>query len=357
MKNIISLIFIMKKIVLFTLIFLVACSTPQLTITPELTIALQPTLTPTPTFLYLTPTLTSIHTISPRPTLNQTQITKQELIKSTQSVFQTEVAKFPRSCPNHEPYFSDRNESFSPDGLWLWEICASSKYHDLVLTFSNKRTHVLWRMLYHDYISPTAEFADGVIHLTHWSNNSQYAYFYTTLGGDGGYCFYQGYDRGAGVFRLDLQTGQTKEILPLQDNTWYGFSFSPTDRRLVYGIWALNLIILDIKTGKSINVVHKTNFSEGGGYVWSADGLEIVYSTVKSHPDNIDKEYTLRLIDAKTGVERILLESKSNCYLVEKWENNNILLIEYTDKNYNRAMMKYDLNLNIIIDTSATPNP
>lgn len=337
----------MKKtlLVIFSL-FLASCSAPQATITPKGTATFLPT-------LILTPTQASSLT----PTPNQTRIAVEQLVTSTQSVFQTEVAKFPRLCPKDIPYFSDRRKNFSPDDLWLSELCFSSQ-EGVVLTFSNKKTQVLWKMFYHDYI-PDIDYADGGMSVLHWSNDSRYAYFYSWLGGDGGECFYEGYDTGAGVFRLDLQTGKTIEMLPTNETFyWYGFSFSPTDRRFVYGIQAQNLMVIDIKTGKSIKVAHKKDFSQGGGYVWSPDGLQFIYSTVKYLPDNVDRDgYTLRLVNAKTGVEQILLESKTNCYLAKKWETNNILKIEYYDENYNRAIMEYDINSNTIISASASPSP
>lgn len=345
----------MKKTLLFIIpILLVACSVPKATITPKVTVPFLPTLLLTPTFPH-TPTPTQSPSLY--PTSNQTQVAFEQIFISTQSVFQTEVAKFPRLCPKDIPYFSDRREEFSPDGSWLSELCLSSQ-EGLVLTFSNKKTQVVWKMLYHDYI-PDVEGADGGMSVIHWSNDSRYAYFYSSLGGDGGECFYEGYDTGAGVFRLDLQTGKTKEILSTNNTFfWYGFSFSPTDRRFVYGIHARDLVILDLQTGESIEVAHKTDFSQGGGYVWSPDGLQFLYSTVEYLPENLDTAgYTLRLVNAKTGLEQILFESKTNCYLAKTWDTDNILQIEYSDENYKRAIMEYDLQSNTIISAAASPSP
>jgi hypothetical protein len=308
-----SFTFVMKKSIFLALIFLVACSAPEQTI---------------------------------------------QSADPTQSVFQTAIAQFPHRCPDDIPYYSDRTESFSPDGLWLGELCLNFKDQYFGLIFTNKKTGVIWKLPYDDYI-PNVESADGGMRVAHWSNDSRYAYFHTSLGGSIGECFYEGYDTGVGLFRLDLQTGQTTQILPLNDNSVsYGFSFSPIDKWLVYGIETVDLVIFDITTGESINVAHKEEFSQGGGYVWSPDGLRFVFSSLKYRPDKIEREsYTLRLVDAQTGVERILLESKTNCYLARKWQENNILLIEHYDENYNRALMEYDLNSDTIINASASPSP
>lgn len=209
-------------------------------------------------------------------------------------------------------------------------------------------------MFYHDYIPYTADSADGGMRVMHWSNDSRYGYFYTSLGGDGGECFYGGYDTGSGLFRLDLQTGQTKAILPLNDDLrWYGFSISPTDRRLVYGIRSLDLQILDLTTGQLINVGHKKNFSQSGGYIWSTDGLEFVYSTVTYTPNHTGIEnYSLRLVNAVSGSEQILFEAPDECFDTISWTENDILTIE---KNYARTKVEFDLNSNTIISETTTP--
>jgi WD40 repeat protein len=303
----------MKKSIFLALIFLVACSVPEQTI---------------------------------------------QSAEPTQSVFQTAIAQFPDRCPNDTPYFSERTESFSPDGLWFGELCLNIDDRYFGLIFSNKKTGVIWKLPYNDYI-PKVEFADGGMRVAHWSKDSRYAYFHTSLGGSVGECFYEGYDSGVGVFRLDLQTGQTKEILPLTIERFYVFSFSPSDKWLVYGINTVNnLVIFDIETGFSNNVTHKEMFSQSGGYVWSPDGSQFIYSTLKYGADNLEREsYTLRLVDIKTGTEQILLKSKTNCYLAKKWEVDNILQIEYDDQKYNRAIMEYDINSNTIINASASPSP
>lgn len=270
-------------------------------------------------------------------------------VASTQAIFQTEVARFPRLCPDNTPYFHEETESFSPDGLWLGELCLSREYGDLVLTFSNRETGVVWRLFYHDYI-PHIEGADGGMRVAHWSKDSRYAYFHTWISNSAGECFYEGWDTGTGLFRLDLQTGETKAILPPGNDgsTWYGFSFAPSGSGLVHGIRTLDLEILDIPTGQAMNVVHQKDFSQGGGYVWSPDGLQFVYSTVKYPPNHVGRgSYTLRLVDIQTGAERILLESKTSCYLAKRWEGNKILLIDYREDG-SQVAMKYDLISNAV---------
>lgn len=284
------------------------------------------------------PTSTAYPSFTPTPSQTQ-NVFDDTIYYATQSVVQTKVAQFPRICK--EDY---SRPNFSPNGLWMEELCYSQDGQDLVLTLSNSKIPVLWKLLYKDHIPPM-DFADGGLLVVHWSNDGRYTYFTSFLGGGGGECFFSRLDTGSGLFRLDLQTGQIKAILPVRDNTiWYGFSISPTDRRLVYGVHSLNLNVFDIATGQSIRVVHEKDFGQGGGYIWSPNGLGVVYSTVTYNANHVGREgYSLRLVDAQSGSERILLESAEDCYEAVSWNENNILILR---KNYNEAFIEFDLNSN-----------
>lgn len=141
----------------------------------------------------------------------------------------------------------------------------------------------------------------------------------------------------------------------MKDLLWYGFSFSPTDGRLVYGARARDLKILDIQTGQVISIVHAKELNETREYKWSPDGLELVYSTVAYNFQEGTTHYSLRLVDVQSGSELILMESDSDCYVVSKWDENRSLLVERYDENYSSTLITYDLNLNII--SEATPSP
>ena len=226
------------------------------------------------------------------------------------------------------------------------------------MRLSNSETKTLWKVPYQDYIPHTGFIADGEISVTHWSNDGRYAYFSSYSHGSGGECYVLNTKGGFGLFRIDLQNGKITHVLPLNDNSkWYGFSFLPTDQRLVYLNYKdheRDLEILQLATGEAISISSVSDFNEGGGFLWSQDDLMLVYSTVfhTNISENMEVKYTLRLVNTQTGNERILLKSPRNCYTAISWTEDNILTLT---KNYNESLIEFDLNSNSIISETATP--
>ena len=269
-----------------------------------------------------------------------------------QSTEQSLIAGFPHICEQDYAL-----PTFSPNRLWLVELCYSENDQDLIMTLSNSQAQLLWKLLYQEYLPKMDFVPDGGMAVVHWSNDGRYAYFTAFLGGDGGECFYGNQlETGTGLFRLDLQTGRTTAILPPNDMYyWYGFSVSPTDRRLIYGVHSRDLKILDMRTGQLMEVVHKSDFSQGGEYVWSPDGLQFVYSTATSDYQADQVSYSLRLVDAQSGSEQLLLESPDHCFAATSWTEKDILIVE---RDYGEAIIEFDLNSRkILSEATVTPYP
>ncbi len=331
---------------------LVACSTSSTTsITTQL-----PQTTSEKEGLASLPTITARPSFTPMPsrTPNLTQTATYRDNATAWSVELTVVAQYPRICKNINSYGTP---SYSPEKLWMDEFCFSEADESPILTLSNKDTQVLWKLVYRDFIEHM-ESGNG-LGVVHWSPDQKYAYFasFPTRDYRGCYIGRNSQYFGEGLFRLDLQTGAVTTILPLQDNfSSYDFSFSPTGRRLIYKTYPLDLTILDIKTGESVSVKSADKNQSGGGYLWSSDGLTLVYSTVIYSEIFEPIAYSLRLVDAQSGSERILLESPENCFTAKSWSDNNLLTIESYDKDYNQTLVEYDLNSNKII-SGATVTP
>ena len=335
--------------VLFSM--LVACSTSRTTsITTQL-----PKTTSEMDELENLPTATLRPSFTPIPTRapNLTQTATYRDNATAQSVNLTVVAQYPRICKNTNSYMPP---SYSPEKLWMEEFCFSEADDSPILTLSNKKTQVLWKMVYRDFIEHM-EYGNG-LGVVHWSPDQKYAYFasFPTIDSFECYLGKNSQHFGNGLFRLDLQTGVVTTILPMQDNFSFDFSFSPTGRRLIYQTYPSGLIILDIKTGESISVKSVEKNRSGGGYLWSSDGLELIYSTVIYNEISEPIAYSLRLVDAQTGSQRILIESPENCFAAKSWSDNNVLTIESYDKDYNQTLVEYNLNSNKIISkATATP--
>lgn len=263
---------------------------------------------------------------------------------TSEAGLETKVAQFPRLCTKNIV----RPEIFSPNGLWLEELCYSENDQDLVLTLSNKESEVLWKLHYKDYLPQMEFIPDGGLSVVYWSNDGRYAYFSTYSYASGGGCFKPSSHGGWGLFRLELKNGNITEVLLLGDNefAWYGFSFSPSHRQLVYGVSAKNFIILDMETEELLEINHEKDFDDGGGFIWSKDESKIVYSTGTF--TSISETYSLRLIDAKTGSEKILLESDGSCYLAKELKDNNIVIVNKFEPHGEKTIFEYDLDTNII---------
>ncbi len=107
---------------------------------------------------------------------------------------------------------------------------------------------------------------------------------------------------------------------------------------------------------KVTKLVSVKEYSIEGHYVWNSNGLGFLYSTVLYNEFSDPVSCSLRLVDAQTGSERILLESPDNCFSAESWSDNNLLKIGVYDKNYDRTLIEYDLNSNNVVnEATATP--
>ena len=344
-------------------VFLVGCSSVNATEIPISTSS--PFSQPVPTVVNLQsqpkatimPASTSVPSIT--PDITQTMLAQERFFAEIAA--QTLAAQFPHTCDvgKVDIYYS---RQISPNGLWMMESCYSETDQSPIMAIINKETQVAWKLLYVDFLPNPAILPDGGLSVIHWSNDGRYMYFNSIVYGSGGECFAGAIDKqnGKGLFRLDLQSGDSTVVLPLKGplGGGYGFSFSTTGRRLLYETYSSGLNILDLQSGQLVGVDSLNEESVGGAYVWSPNGLQLVYSAVTT-PDNWETRiYSLRLIDAQSGSQHILLESPEICFVTRLWSENNILIIEKYDQNYERTIAEFDLNSEeIISEATATPFP
>lgn len=281
---------------------------------------------------------------------------------ATQAGQQTLMAPFPSLCT--DPY---SELDFSPNRLWMTELCYSLEDDSLIMTVSKRDTATLWKLVYKDYTQRGGVFWDEGFRVVHWSGDGRYAYINLFFWGDGGECFtfVSQEQHGKALLRLDLQTGLTTTILPLKTTGGYGFSFAPTGRRLVYTSSSLGIKILDLQTGQPIDVDAARQFEGHGNYIWSPDGLRFVYSTAEYNDQWDVDNYSLRVVDGRTGKNEVVLESAQSCFAARDWKNDRILVVERFDPapkvpvpELKVTVIEYDLSLNQILNEStATPAP
>jgi hypothetical protein len=269
---------------------------------------------------------------------------------------ETLIAQYPRICDN----LSFPRE-FSPNRLWMVESCYSENDESLILTMSNRESYTLWKLVYRDFIQQGEVVPDGGLSVVYWSDDGRFAYFNSFISGSGGYCFFSGnvLNYGKGLFRLDLNTGISTVILPLQENfIGYDFSFSPSGTQLVYETHLSGVKVLDLETGNIVTVLSVSEFDGVGGFFWSPNSVQIIYSAVKSINYGESIIYSLRLADTQLGYEKMIFESKENCFATRLWSDYDILTVERYDENYDRIIVEFDLNSNeIISEATVTPFP
>ncbi|MFN8428216.1 MAG: hypothetical protein U0X93_00135 [Anaerolineales bacterium] len=341
------------------LVFLVACGVSNAT--SEATYVTTVSSDLIPEFMETNPpplyTTDSPSTSLPSTTPNFTHDASAQAVDETQSAERTLIPQFSRFC--EENFMS---LEISPNQLWLADQCFSENEQSPILTISNRQTQVLWKLILRDYMyvpAPDSLWYAG-FSVIYWSGDGNYVYFASSTVIDGGECFMVSSLQhiGYGLFRLDLQSGGVVTILPLLDgSTNYIFSFSPLGNKLVYESHYLGVNILDVKSRKAIHVnSNMETVFERGGFLWSLDESEFIYSTA-FYGDNGPINYSLRLVNTTSGSERLLLESSNDCFVARSWTEDRVITIERYGDDRNRTLLQYDLDSNIITESTATADP
>ena len=171
-------------------------------------------------------------------------------------------------------------EFISPNGEWAF--CDS---------WSLARDDGLqWELAYFDQPNFPSEYSLDYIH---WTQDGRTLFFAPAPAGDGGRGIWLA--NGYTLIRVDLQTGQESEIVPLtfdDDNRYvprsYSFSIAPDDRQLV-SIDHRNieaLVFRDFQTGEERQLALPGGYNDAGWFTWSPDGRVLVFYQVAWSPDD-----------------------------------------------------------------------
>jgi hypothetical protein len=358
-----------KSITFVFSFLLVSCtqlSTPTVTDTPG--IAIPPTETPTFTF---SPSNTSTLTATFTPWYGPTQV--QNRISTVDALF-TKVYSFPSHCPPNYIYYGSSSvydSPISPDGKWVINPCQLPSETSLEVmrldgtkTWSISNAQLLTSLsmdpkIFHQYdITPL-----------HWTKDSQQVYFsvYFCCFEPSSWPDYGAYPKA--LFRLDVQTGSWAVVTSaasIEDNP-DTYSFSPTDRRLVYIKNGrldkpLPLHIMDLKTG-ALDLVEIPEYHDAGSVVWSPDGLSFAFGAVHLvSEDHQVFSFSLFVyqIEFKT-LKSLITLSPNTMYWPTDWSEDSRLTLscrEYASDYHSvtrRYMEIYDLNLGSISPVTPTP--
>jgi len=218
------------------------------------------------------PTQSPKITISPIISITQTTTStppsNQIILTATQQVLN---ARFGANCY----YGSAQGIQFSPNGQWVEAIC--DLYSLIIISGDGK---IEWDMSSASLVAPHTK---HFVSLAHWSNDGGYAYIVVDPHTDG---YWEPFHQGIVLYRLDLKTGHISETLPQGKSDWifYSFAFSPNDRRLAYIVTdqsPVTLKIRDLQTGIEESFDFDPKYNTGGGFVWSPDSQQLVFSVTQ----------------------------------------------------------------------------
>lgn len=209
--------------------------------------------------------------------------------------------------------------SVSPNGEWFaWQVFTSIDPYLLVESADGNKH---WKEEFEIGIREWGY--GGEIKPAHWSNDGRYLYFTIAPPGNG-----PPGDSVVSVQRLELQTGQVVDEIPIEAGMLFGYGFALTSNRLAYADggngFGSSLVIRDLATG---NVTwHYVSFPEyveyrAGELTWSPDESKIVFSILDYGP-NVDHEpYSIAFVDLISG-ERKILVWQSPLGSIDKWVDN-----------------------------------
>ena len=152
--------------------------------------------------------------------------------------------------------------------------------------------------------------------LYHWSKDGNFAYLIPS------FCcvdvpqdiFFNGFQRGVGLYRLDLKTGKLAVVLPPSPTSvdaGYAFSFSLNDKYLAYlGLENLNEINVNtLKTG-SVEKISLNKYDFCGRFTWSADSKKLAF--ICGLYENDDKQlYAYLWMDTADWVPNLLTKKEA----------------------------------------------
>lgn len=326
------------KIILLALI-ISSCAAPATPI-PTSTATLPATRTLTPT---ISPTAT--RTLFPTFTITMTPSATDS---SSSSCFNLEYSK----QDDFDDWCGQDGNLMSHDLSWGAFVNWDQKSSMTVASKSGK-VYVFYPT---DYLLGDDLYTYSFIFPEAWSEDNQYLYFSSSISWDGGGICTWGFGP-AGLFKLNVTTGQVDTILPLQESTsgyWSDLSLSPNGKYLVYNNEE-NTIIRNLLSGKETTIPAIEN-EYRGDYIWDENGDTLVY--VRCHISQDGRSATDSEIIhyiPKTGKSKIILrEDLSEINLASRIVTDQLEIELYRNGSMNNEYFTYVLSTHQTM--TATPD-
>ena len=220
-------------------------------------------------------------------------------------------------------YGSAQQIEVSPRGRWAEAVCAPDSI--IVIRMDGTKE---WSLSSDSLIGP---YTDHFVNVAHWSNDGKYVYVSVNPHTDG---YWEPFHQGFALYRLNLESGQIGETLPLDENDWkyYSLSFSPNDSWLAYIMTDQSPVILnirDVQTGIDQSIEFDPKYNSGGGFVWSPDGQKLVFSITQYDP-NIPGLVATSVImwDSETSNITTLIKDNEEVLVPVEWVDETKIVLQ-----------------------------
>lgn len=205
-----------------------------------------------------------------------------------------------------------------------------------------------WTLNYH-----TSKFEEEAYYSPfYWTNDGQYLYLAITRAMDGCGKALEFY-KGSGLYKLDLSTGELREIVPEMPLASYNFSISPSEKMVAVAEGSVSPISVHIKdvfgtNEKSITLDKK--YQGVGNFFWFPNE-EVILLVAKEDICENELGYTLISLNLSTSETEIIYDNLDKNLTAVEWESSNILRM--SDQEGNQWLL--DLTSNQLTLVTASP--
>lgn len=293
----------------------------------------------------------------PTPILNPTIQVAATLYEQTQVAYQIKIEATKQAMNGLKQTIQGLCEyqaELSPSKDWLAQDCLFDKFQVI-----KRDGSAIWIIKY-DQIFENEDMY-GSIFPVHWSINDDFLYFsqYSCCADN------DTMTNGNMLYRLNLKNGDWKMIM---DGYFNHYSFSPTERRLLYIINdqaatgnPLVIHIRDLNSGIEKEFTFP-EFEQAAYVTWNEDGTRLAMTTKTGNIFDENQLFSIVEINIQDGTSKVILLNNKGRVRVIYWSDKDILTIEKysyygTNNQYYEIAehIYYDLNSNEFIMPTLAP--